>query len=447
VPVTRLALLDQAAFLRLRATGQGSVVQCTWVYDRDVDIDELRVFNGNLGAGLLGRRIEPSPLPFGRHRWVVDGRSPAIDLTAACRPRDDIGAWIEQRARVKVDPQWGPTFHLGVLPLDDGGTAITLVASHCVADGLGLATAIAEAVKGESRDFGYPQAHSRGWWRAVWQDLADAVLALPAVIRALIATLLIVLRLSPDAKAPSAAPYRATEGTDDEGAELPSVTMQTDASAWDTRAGALSGSSTTLFVAFAARLAHRIGRIHPDGGNTATVVLPVSERSAGDDRANALTSITVAVDSEAVMDGLSSVRADIKRQLTLLGQQPNEMLAGLPLIPFTPRWLVRHTEGIAMATGQLPVGCSNLGNFDTAIGRIDGGDATEMSMRLAEQGITRRRIERARGQLFCGTGTINGSRFITVVAYLSGTEHIAASPRELALGALADLQLFATTVR
>ena len=53
--MTRLALLDQAAFLRLRATGQGSVVQCTWVYDRDVDIDELRVFNGNLGAGLPGQ--------------------------------------------------------------------------------------------------------------------------------------------------------------------------------------------------------------------------------------------------------------------------------------------------------------------------------------------------------------------------------------------------------
>jgi hypothetical protein len=454
------------------------------VYDRDVDIDELRVFNGNLGAGLLGRRIERSPLPFGRHRWVVDGRSPAIDLTAACRPRDDVGAWIEQRARVRVDPEWGPTFHLGVLPLDDGGTAITLVASHCVADGLGLATAITEAVKGESRDFGYPQAHSRGWWRAVSEDLADAFLALPAVIRALIATLLIVLRLSSDAKAPSPAPYRRMVSGDDpvasgdDGAELPSVTMQTDASAWDARARELSASSTTLFVAFAARLAHRMGRIHPDG-KTVTVVLPVSERSAADDRANALTSITVAVDSEAVVDGLSSVRADVKRQLTSLGRQPNEMLAALPLIPFTPRWLVGHTEGIAMASGQLPVGCSNLGNFDAVIGRIDGGDAAEMSMRLAEQGITRRRIERARGQLFCGTGTLNGSRFITVVAYQSDAENTAALPREntaalprentaalprentaalprentaalpreLALGALADLRLSATSVR
>jgi hypothetical protein len=444
--VTRLALLDQAAFLRLRATGQGSVCQCTWVYDRDVDIGELRTFNGNLATGLLGRRIERSPLPFGRHRWVAGGRSPDIDRSASCRPREDIGAWIEQRARITVDPEWGPTFHLGLLPLEDGGTAISLVASHCVADGLGLATAIAEAVKGESREFGYLQAHSRGRWRAVSQDLTDAVRALPAVIRALIATLLILLRLSPDAKVPSAAPHRPPDGGDDDHAELGSVTMQTDAGAWDARARELSGSSNALCIAFAARLAHWMGRVQP-GGNTVTVVLPVSERTAEDNRANALSSITIAVDSEAVLDDLSTARADVKGRLAALAKQPNELLAGLPLIPFTPQWLVRHTEGIAMATSQLPVGCSNLGNFDAVVGRIDSGDATEVSMRLAEQGITRGRVERAHGQLFCGTGTVNGSRFITVVAYQCGARNTAASTRELARRALADLHLSATTVR
>ncbi len=141
------------------------------------------------------------------------------------------------------------------------------------------------------------------------------------------------------------------------------------------------------------------------------------------------------------------MRADVKDRLASLAEQPNELLAGLPLIPFTPRWLVRHTEGIAMATDQLPVGCSNLGSFDSVIGRIDGGDASEVSMRLAEQGITRGRIERDHGQLFCGTGTVNGSRFLTVVAYQCGAENTVASTRELARGALADLQLSATTVR
>lgn len=459
--MTRLTLLDQAAFLRLRATGQGSVCQCTWVYDRHIDIDELRIFNRNLGAGLLGRRIERSPLPFGRHRWVIDDRSPAIDLTAPCRPRDDIGAWLEQRARLPVDPEWGPTFHLGVLPLADGGTAVTLVASHCVADGLGLATAIAEAVKGDSRDFGYLQANSRSRWRAMSEDFADTVRALPAVIRALVATLLILLRLSPGAQAPSAeARAPAAEpnpsvrsrdsvlaGNDD--TVLPAVTMQTDAAAWDARARELTGSSNTLFIAFAARLARRIGRVHPDG-TTVTVVLPVSERSTDDDRANALTSVTVAVDSDAVIDDMPRVRADVKSRLTSLAQQPNEMLAALPLIPFTPRWLVRHTEGIAMGSGQLPVGCSNLGRFDTVAGRIDGSDATEVSMRLAEQGVTGRRLELSHGQLFCGTGTVNDSRFITVVAYQSGrtgAQLTPASTRALARAVLADLHLSATSVR
>jgi hypothetical protein len=67
-------------------------------------------------------------------------------------------------------------------------------------------------------------------------------------------------------------------------------------------------------------------------------------------------------------------------------------------------------------------------------------------MRLAEQGITCRRIEQSHGQLFCGTGTINGSRFLTIVAYHSGTENTTASTRELAQDALADLNLTATTV-
>jgi hypothetical protein len=141
---------------------------------------------------------------------------------------------------------------------------------------------------------------------------------------------------------------------------------------------------------------------------------------------------------------MSRVRADVKGRLTSLAQQPNEMLAGLPLIPFTPRWLVRHTEGIAMATGQLPVGCSNLGSFDTIVGRIDGGDAAEVSMRLAEQGITRRRIERTHGQLFCGTGTVNGSRFLTVVAYQPGAVNSEPYLRQLAHETLADFHLIAT---
>lgn len=443
--VTRLALLDQAAFLRLRATGQGSTVQCTWVYDRAVDIDKLRSFREHLGAGLLGRRIERSPLPFGRHRWVLDGRSPDIAYEPL-QPRREIGAWIERRARVRVDPEHGPAFHLGVLPLDDGGAAVTLVASHCVVDGLAMAAAITEAVKGERRNHGYSQPKSRRGWRAIREDLADAVRAVPAVIRALIATLAILRKASSDRQGqPQKQAPRASDPMNKGQNGSGSVTIQTSAAAWDARARTLGGSSNTLFVAFAARLSHRMGRVLPDG-RSVTVVLPVSDRTVDDDRANALTSITLTVDGHGVADDLNGVRADVKGLLAALAHEPNEMLAGLPLIPFTPRWLVRRAEGIAMSSGQLPVGCSNLGSLDAAIGRIDGADTSEFSMRLAEQGITPSRIEQMHGQLFCGTGTVNDSRFLTIVAYRSSGSDSVATTREIACHALADLQLSAATV-
>ncbi|OBH33588.1 hypothetical protein A5692_13750 [Mycobacterium sp. E342] len=440
--MTRLAFLDQAAFLRLRATGQGSTVQCTWVYDRDVHLDALRRFAADLGTGLLGRRIERSPLPFGRHRWVLENRSPDVALEPR-RPRSEIGAWVERRAQVPVDPERGPVFHLGVLPLDDGGAAVTLVASHCVVDGLGFITAVTEAVEGDRRNFGYPQPHSRGRVRAVCEDLADAVRGLPAAIRALMATLVIVLKTSSGPR--GARRPGPPSPIDDDLTALPSVTMQTDAAAWEARARSLNGSSNTLFVAFAARLAYRMGRVLADG-NSVTVVLPVSDRTADDDRGNALTSITLTVDGAAVTNDLSCARAEIKHMLTSLQHQPNEMLAALPLVPFTPRWLVRRGEGIAMSTGRLPVGCSNLGSLDATVGRIDGEDAAEVCIRLAEQGVTRGRVEQMQGQLFCSTGIINGSRFLNVVACQSEADTTAAQTRDLALSALADLQLSATTV-
>ncbi|ABK69480.1 hypothetical protein MAV101_10060 [Mycobacterium avium subsp. hominissuis 101] len=47
--------------------------------------------------------------------------------------------------------------------------------------------------------------------------------------------------------------------------------------------------------------------------------------------------------------------------------------------------------------------------------------------------------------MFCATGVVNGSRFLTVVAHQGGAGNATATP-ELACAALADLQLSATTV-
>ena len=129
----RLAHVDQASFLALRAV-HGALIQVTWIYDRAVNVDGLRRFHRNLECGLLGRRIERSPLPFARDRWVLPPASEDIDIAATPRRRADVSAWVDERARLPIDPEWGPGWHLGVLPIEDGGAAVSLVVSHTVVD-------------------------------------------------------------------------------------------------------------------------------------------------------------------------------------------------------------------------------------------------------------------------------------------------------------------------
>ena len=146
-----LAFMDQASFLWVRASGHVHGVQFIWVYQRDIDVEGLGRTHDNLAHGLIGRRIECSPFPLGRHRWVSCHESPGIDIAPAARTHAALPGWVDERAQIPVDPEFGPCWHLGVLPIEDYGTAVSLVASHTVMDGAGLCLAVRDAVKGGPR--------------------------------------------------------------------------------------------------------------------------------------------------------------------------------------------------------------------------------------------------------------------------------------------------------
>ncbi|MGH3554267.1 MAG: hypothetical protein ACRDT5_17115 [Mycobacterium sp.] len=177
----RLSFMDQAFFSSIRAHGRQPIVQSIWVYDHAVDLEGLQRFNRNLGHGLLGRRIERSPLPFARYRWVSHPTPPDIDVVASARPRAELSDWADERAQLPVAPEWGPNWHIGVLPLSDGATAVSLVSSHCLLDGLGLGVAVSEAVGGIRRNLHYPPPRARTRLRAVAQDARQTVGGLPDV--------------------------------------------------------------------------------------------------------------------------------------------------------------------------------------------------------------------------------------------------------------------------
>ena len=125
-----------------------------WIYEHAIDFDALRRLHHNLRYGLFARRIERSPLPFGRHRWVSDPGPSDFDIAECARPRAELSDWVDERAQLPVDPEWGPGWHLGVLPLTDGSTAVSMVVSHYVLDGIGSLVEFVGSARGQ---------HARSW--------------------------------------------------------------------------------------------------------------------------------------------------------------------------------------------------------------------------------------------------------------------------------------------
>ncbi len=438
----RLAYLDQAGFLAMRAV-HGALIQVTWVYDRAVDLDGLRRFHRNLGRGLLGRRVEQSPLPFARDRWVLAPPSEDFDVAPVPRRRAEVNAWADERARLPIDPEWGPGWHLGVLPLEDGGTAISLVASHTIVDAIAFGQAIADAAEGRTLDLGYPPARSRTLGRAVREDFRQTVKELPEVRHALAA---VARRARRDRKelgsSIKGAPPAPRSANGDQPVDVPALTAYIDLADWDARAKSLGASSNSLVAGIACRLAVRVGRVHPDG--TVTLRFMISLRTEDDTRGNALTSVDVTVDPTRAATDLGEMHGVITH--TILAAMENlddEFLAPLPLAALTPKWVARRLAGMAAGGGVLPVTCSNVGDLPPAANRPDGTEADYAYMRNLEPDIKKSTLEAMGGQLFLGSGRGSGKMSLRVSAYLLGRPNTKEDLRESVAETLAEFDLSA----
>ena len=176
--------------------------------------------------------------------------------------------------------------------------------------------------------------------------------------------------------------------------------------------------SFTLVAGFAARLGVRMGRVCDDG--TVTLSFPVGNRTEDDTRGNALVFPTISVDPTHLSSDLTEVRLKFKQGFADLEETAKELLAPLPLTSLTPKWVARRVVGIGLGTGDLPIGCSNVGDMAPETNRPDGTDADYESGRLIEPGTNRRAIERIGGQLFVVSGRGGGKIFFSVNAYLPG---------------------------
>lgn len=438
----RLALVDHGLFAGHRAAGLNLVIQCVWIYEHAVDLEALKRLQHNLGYALSGRRIERSPLPFGRPRWVIDHGSPDIDIAECARPRTELTDWADERSQLPIDAEGGPGWHLGVLPLTDGSTAITLVLSHYLVDGLGLAVTLVGAALGNTRDLGYPLPRSRTRRHAVIQDVRDAARDAPEVARALAAAAKLARRARRDeTRPPVPRPVALRAGDGDDVVVVPAVSIHIDTDDWDARAQALGGTSSTLIAGFAARAAERVGRRRA-GDGIVTLHLPINDRSDDDKRANAMSIATVRVDPTRVTTDLTDLRAAIKEALRALRETPDEALQLRSLIPFMPKRALKRMVDAGFTDPDVPMLCSNLGDLDPLVCRLDGTDSEMVLTRSTGQHVTRQWLEQTGGQMTLQSWRTGGSRiYITVNAYQPGAENTKPALRQVVASTLEEFEL------
>lgn len=380
-----LDFMDESFFLDFRAQGHGPMIQFVWIYRHDPDLDALRRFQHNLGRGLLGRCIEHSPLPFGRSRWVAWTPPADLDVAERPRPQDELTSWTDEEAARPLSVENGPPWRLAIQPLAGGGAAVSLLVAHAVADGVGMSNSVADAVNGVTRDLGLPPPHSRTRGRALAEDVRQLIRDLPKAARALVLSPLAAKEVPMRVRAglekrarradrPAALPA-ANAGR---ARRLPSLTMLIDIPQWDECAASLGGTSNSLLLGFTSRLCYLLGWLDTDG--LANLAMPVNERTPGDNRANALASVTLTLDP-AVASDLGGIRAAVKSALSGLERARGRIMAPLALVPFVPKFAANRVQTVVQRSASIT--CSHFGDLDPAVNRPDGTDAEVFYVRHA----------------------------------------------------------------
>ncbi len=431
-----LCYMDQASFVGLRALGREPAMQLTWLYPHAIDEAAVTQFSERLAHGLLGRLLQRSPLPWGRHRWVANPVPGPVAWFRDPLPRERLPELRRLLLDLPVDPERGPGWRLAVQALEGGGCVLTLLVSHTIADMRAASLAIADAVAGRPLDHGFPAPSWR--WSPVMlaRDSLESLRALPDVWSALAA----LVRRSRRAGLPASSP-RMRGGRDrfEPAVDAPVVPVVMDAGACRQRASDLGVASSTLIMAFVARLAFRVGRV--DASGRVKLVLPVSDRRPGDRRGNALRSITVMVDPEACRSDPRALQQDFKAALASLNRHGDVLSPLFPLIPYVPLWLVRHLEQGVLGAG-LPVGCSLVGELPPDVNRPCGEALLLQAAPL--QRYTASELARLGGVLFLACCRVGEQLSCTVCGYVPDrvTSHAELMP--FVRDALADMGLCGT---
>lgn len=400
----RLAWLDQLAYELHRVTGRSQLMQCVWIYDRPVNHEAIAQTYDRFLAQAFNRLIEPALLPWARPRWVKPQGAPEpIAKSSSILQRSELLQWANALARRPIDPVNGPAWRVAVQEFDDGSTAISVVGSHLIMDGMGAVQAIAAAANASSVPGTYAVQGTRGWFRGglsdAWQTVCDTPQTLAALCKIAVASF---KSLSLDRQKSANANHLQQQVMDlSTVVNLAAVTLRIDLQAWEACAVRLGGRRVhTMLPGFVAALASRLGRCRASDG-AVSLVIPVDKRQGlQDDRAIAFEfrNMTVAPagltkDLRPVIEPLKAVLRSPKDPVDVLGPL-------LPAIAWFPRTMSTGILKLLFKyADDLPVSCSYLGALPEGVANIDGVPCAQVLMRAVDVNVTRRDLVRSHGHL------------------------------------------------
>ncbi|WP_249353373.1 hypothetical protein [Rhodococcus sp. Q] len=376
----RLRVVDEMFLRTHRGYGTPVVMQGLW-RGGDVDASELQRVHDTLALGPLSHTVVRPRVPGARPRRQHGTAPWPIEWATQPIARESVVLWADEVAQRPVDPTAGAGWRMAAAPLSGGGTVVSLVCSHVVADARGLAAAIAAAMVGEATRVPPDPEHPAR------DDLADAARMVTVVgARTLRAVAGLVRHPSRRAELRSA-PVRLPDSSDHhDGAQAPeALIVDVDAARWDAEAARTGGTPNSLLVTVAAAIAGI-------DDTALQVSIPVSRRTDTDSASNAIDMTEVTVHPS---DSPATVRALLRGAYL---QPPMSSPAGFPaeLLQLVPD---RVAYRLAPDPGERDVLCSNIGPIPVALSSLGGARAEAIATRAVHPGIDARQLAASANRL------------------------------------------------
>ncbi|MDJ0393917.1 DUF2630 family protein [Rhodococcus sp. G-MC3] len=371
----RLSVIDDIFLRTHRGFGLPVVLQAVWRCAEHVDRVDFAAIHANLAYGRLGRRVVTPKIPGARRRWIGSSDTLPLAYESGPIPESDVLGWADAQGDIELDPEHGPGWRMSVAPVDSGGTVVSLVCSHALADAAGLIAAAGEAFEG-SAPRQHPIRHR--------SDPTDAVSLLARVTESS-ARAIAGLIFRRESRRELADYLRSSGRPESHEAHISTAVFEMEA--------ALTNSE---FISLVAQIAAELGEPMP-----VSVNVPFRSETPG---ANGIGMATIAV---SVDDSPS----DIKNACKTAFAAPAGAPSGFPaeIVQLLPDSLA---AGLTSSPGTARVLCSNIGALPETIASVGGHPASALVTRALHPGAELLRTTTA---LSSYISTLNGQSTLALV--------------------------------